>query len=135
MGKSSWKRDWLKQLAVATGYAIVYEAQHPFSAPQFFLGSAIRIICLLFVPYRYWPAIAIGEFIPNWLVVYPCLDQLGPAWVAVRAIPPIVVIMPIVWWCRSRLALFPNEHLTDIKALLACTIASSLVFRPGNNFA
>lgn len=128
MGKGQWSSAWLKQIAVAIGYAIIYEAQHPFSAPQFFLGSAVRIICLLLVPYRYWAALAIGELIPNWLVVYSCLDQLGPAWVAIRAIPPIAVIMPIVWWCRTRLALFPTGQLTDIKALLVCIVTSSLAW-------
>lgn len=128
MGNGQWRSAWLKHIAVAVGYAIIYEAQHPFSAPQFFLGSAVRLICLLFVPYRYWPALAVGEAISNWLVVYPCLNQLGAAWVAVRAIPPIVVIMPIVWGCRSRLTLFPSEQLTDIKALLVCILAASLAW-------
>jgi len=128
MGNGQWRGTWLRQIALAIGYAIIYEAQHPFSAPQFFLGSAVRLICLLFVPYRYWAALAVGEAIPNWLVVYPCLDQLGAAWVAVRAIPPIVVVMPAVWWCRSRLALFPTDRLTDIKALLVCILASSLAW-------
>jgi glucose-6-phosphate-specific signal transduction histidine kinase len=128
MGKGWLKSEWLKHIAVAVGYAIVYELQHPFSQPQFVLGSAVRLVCLLFLPYRYWPALAVGEFIPNWLVVYPCLEQLGIAWVAVRAIPPLVAIMPVVWWCRSKLSLFPTKDLVNVNALLVCAIASSLAW-------
>jgi glucose-6-phosphate-specific signal transduction histidine kinase len=110
------------------GYAIIYEAAHPFSQPQFVLGAAVRLVCLLFLPYRYWPALAVGEFVPNWLVVYPCLEQLGASWVAMRAIPPIVVIMPVVWCCRSKLSLFPTRDLINVKALLVCTIGSALAW-------
>jgi len=128
MGKGTWGSEWLKHIAVAVGYAIAYEAAHPFSQPQFVLGSAVRLVWLMFLPYRYWPALAIGEFIPNWLVVYPCLEQLGVAWVAVRAIPPIVAIMPLVGWCRSKLSLFPTKDLVNVKALLVCAIGSALVW-------
>jgi len=48
------------------------------------------------------------------------------AWVALRAIPPIAVMMPIVRYCRSRLALFPSRRLINIKALLICALATSL---------
>jgi glucose-6-phosphate-specific signal transduction histidine kinase len=126
MGKGPWRSEWLKHIAVAVGYAIAYESAHPFSQPQFVLGSAVRLVWLMFLPYRYWPALAVGEFIPNWLVVYPCLDQLGVTWVAMRAIPPIVAIMPVVAWCRSKLSLFPTKDLVNVKALLVCAIGSAL---------
>jgi hypothetical protein len=117
---------WLRQLAVAVGYVTLYEAEHPFSQPQFLLISATRLICLLLLPYRYWPALAVGEFLTNGMLVYECVDQFGLLWASVRIVPPIFVVMPIVWWCRERLALFPTKHLVDIKALLVCILASSL---------
>jgi len=118
---------WLRQLAVAVGYVTLYEVEHPFSQPQFLLISATRLICLLLLPYRYWPALAVGEFLTNGMLVYECVDQFGLVWASVRIVPPIFVVMPIVWWCRERLALFPTKHLVDIKALLVCILASSLV--------
>ncbi|MFK2892381.1 MASE1 domain-containing protein [Dyella flagellata] len=119
--------EWMKQVAVALGFALAYEAAHPFSPPQFGLGSALRLLWLLFLPYRYWPALAVGEFVPNFLAVYPCLEQFGALWVAFRSIPPLVFMMPVVWFCRARLALFPSKRLINIKALLVGVVATSLV--------
>jgi two-component system, NarL family, sensor histidine kinase FusK len=126
MGKEPWNNAWLKQIAVAIGFAVVYELAHPFSHAQFALGSALRLIWLLFLPYRYWAALLVGEFVPNLLAILPCMDQFGVLWVAFRAIPPLTVMMPIVWYCRSRMALFPSKRLINIKTLLICTLASSL---------
>jgi hypothetical protein len=126
MGKGSWSIESLKHIAVALGFALAYEAAHPFSPPQFGLGSALRLLWLLFLPYRYWPALVVGEFVPNFMVVYPCLDQFGALWVAFRAIPPFLFMMPMVWYCRARLALFPSRRLINIKALLVCVMACSL---------
>lgn len=127
MGKGSWSIESLKHIAVALGFALAYEAAHPFSPPQFGLGSALRLLWLLFLPYRYWPALLVGEFVPNFVAVYPCLEQFGGLWVAFRSIPPLLFMMPVVWYCRSRLALFPSKRLINVKALLAGVIASSIV--------
>jgi hypothetical protein len=127
MGKGWWTNTWIKQLVVAIGYVGVYELAHPFSPPEFALGSALRLIFLLFMPYRYWLALAVGEALPNFQAVYPCLAQFGLWWVVVRSIPPIAVMMPVVWFCRSRLVLFPNKRLVNIKTLLVAVLGSSLV--------
>ncbi|RUL76696.1 MASE1 domain-containing protein [Dyella choica] len=127
MEKGSWRIEGLKQIAVALGFVLAYEAAHPLSPPQFGLGSALRLLWLLFLPYRYWPALLVGEFVPNFLAVYPCLDQFGALWVVFRANPPLAFMMPIVWFCRARLALFPSRRLINVKTLLICVIACSLV--------
>jgi glucose-6-phosphate-specific signal transduction histidine kinase len=61
MGKGTWNSEWLKQLAVAVGYALVYFAEHPFSHAHFIFGSGVRLVFLLLLPYRYWPALVVGE--------------------------------------------------------------------------
>lgn len=54
MGTGWIRNEWLRQIAVAAAYVIVYEASHPFSTnAQFALGSGLRLIWLLFLPYRY----------------------------------------------------------------------------------
>lgn len=127
MGKGARHYTWLKHVAVVLAYVATYEAAHPLSHTQFATGTAIRLMWLLFLPYRYWPALIVGESIPNLMAVYPCLDQFGAAWVALRAIPPIALMMPIVRYCRSSLALFPSHRLININALLICSLATSLV--------
>jgi two-component system, NarL family, sensor histidine kinase FusK len=127
MGKGVWHNAWLRQAVVALAYVASYEAAHQLSYTEFATGTAIRLLWLLFLPYRYWPALVVGEFVPNFIAVYPCLDQFGLLWVALRAIPPIAVMMPVIRYCRSRLALFPSRRLINIKALLICALATSLV--------
>lgn len=128
MEKRGWASDGLLQLGVAVGYGLLYLAIHPFSTAHWPIHAGIRLACLLLLPYRFWPALLIGEALPNAYEVYPCLDSLGPTWVAIRSIPPFAVAMPIVWWCRSRMPPFPSksEPLVDIKALLVCILLVSL---------
>ncbi|RUL70448.1 MASE1 domain-containing protein [Dyella choica] len=128
MGKRWWANDWLLQLGVAVGYALLYLAIHPyFSTAHWPIHAGIRLACLLLVPYRYWPALFVGEALPNAYEVLPCTD-LGQAWIAFRCIPPFAVAMPIVWWCRTKFPPLPSksEHVVDIKALLTCILLVSL---------
>ena len=127
MGKRWWTNDWLLQLGVAVGYLLLYLAVHPFSTAHWPIHAGLRLICLLLVPYRYWPALFVGEALPNAYEVLPCTN-LGRAWIAFRCIPPFAVAMPIVWWCRTKFPPLPSkaEHLVDIKALLTCILLVSL---------
>jgi two-component system, NarL family, sensor histidine kinase FusK len=128
MGKEWLRSEWIRQIAVAVGYAVLYEAVHPFSHTQFSIAVAMRLAVLLFAPYRYWLVILLADSIPNFIAVYPCLDQFGAAWVAWRAIPPIAFIMPIAWVCRERLTIFPSANMVNIKALLYCVLASAFAY-------
>lgn len=125
MGKRFWTNDWLLQLAVAGGYALLYIAIHPLSTAHWPIHAGVRLACLLLIPYRYWPALYIGEALPNAYEIFPCQD-LGPLWIAFRCIPPFTVAMPIVWWCRERMPPFPSKNFVDIKALLVCGLLVSL---------
>ena len=115
------------QIAVVVGYALIYIALHPISDSHWQVRSGLRLACLLLMPYRYWPALLIAEAIPNASEVIPCLKDFGMAWVAVRCIPPIMLAMPIVWWCRSRLGMFPAQRLIDAKVLIACLMMVTVV--------
>jgi hypothetical protein len=70
----------------------------------------------------------VGEAVPNAYEAYQCLDSFGPTWVAVRTIPAIVLAMPMVWWCRSRLNLFPSKYLVNIKTLVQCALMASVAW-------
>jgi hypothetical protein len=127
MGKRWWTNDWLLQLGVAVGYGLVYLATAAISTAHWPIHAAMRLAALLLFPYRYWPALYIGEAIPNAYEVLPCTN-LGTAWIAFRCIPPFTVAMPIVWWCRTKFPplLFKSEHVVDLKALLTCILLVSL---------
>ncbi|MWA29846.1 MASE1 domain-containing protein [Burkholderia pseudomallei] len=127
MGNGGWRRDWLKQLAVAVGYALTYIVMHPVSDGHWALRSGLRLSCLLVMPYRYWPALLLGEALPNAYEVWPCRDLYGLAFVSVRCIPPILLAMPIVAWCRRKLRLFPAPHLVDMKVLMLCVLTVTMI--------
>lgn len=128
MGKGTGWRGWPVHMAVAVAYALVYIAIRPFSDAHWALTSGLRIACLLLIPYRYWPALAVGELVPLTYMSWLCLDQFGIAWVVIRSIPPIATAMPIAWYCRRRLGLFPAPNVIDVKALLICVLTSSLTW-------
>ena len=127
MGKRWWTNEWLLQPGVAVGYLLLYLAVHPFSTAHWPIHAGVRLACLLLLPYRYWPALYIGEALPNAYEVLPCTD-LGTAWIAFRCIPPFTAVMPIVWWCRTKFPPLPSksEHVVDVKALLTCILLVSL---------
>lgn len=131
MAKASWRNEWLAQVGVAVGYALLYIATNSLSTAHWPIHVGLRLTCLLLMPYRFWPALIAGEALPNFYEVYLCLDSLGPAWVAIRSIPPSIPIIPIVWWCRTKMPPFPAKNLVDIKALIICillTSASAMVY-------
>jgi glucose-6-phosphate-specific signal transduction histidine kinase len=131
MGKVSIRDEWLTHIGVAVGYALLYVAIHPLSTTHWPIHVGVRLACLLLFPYRFWPALLIGEAVPNFYEVYPCLDSLGLAWVIARSVPPFVVVMPIVWLCRTKMPPLPSKHLVDVKALIICTLlvsAGSMVY-------
>jgi glucose-6-phosphate-specific signal transduction histidine kinase len=110
------------------GYALIYLVIHPLSDGHWALRSGLRLSCLLLTPYRYWPALLVGEALPNAYEVVSCLDAFGVAFVAIRCVPPVLLFMPIVWWCRSRLALFPAQRLIDIKIMMLCVVIVTIVW-------
>jgi two-component system, NarL family, sensor histidine kinase FusK len=125
MSKGIWSNEWLKQIAVAVGFALVYVVEHPFSQSQFIIASGIRLVFLMLLPYRYWPALAVGEFFPEAYLYIPCLPDFGASWVMWRCIPPIIFGMPLVWLFRRYGQLFPSRRTVDVKALLGCVLTSS----------
>jgi glucose-6-phosphate-specific signal transduction histidine kinase len=118
---------WLRQVAVVAAYALSYGLLRQVSFAHWFLPAGLRLLCLLFVPYRYWPAMIVGEMLPLAKISYDCLDQFGPVYALIKLFPPIVLAMPIVRWCRSRLGLFDAHQSVRMSTLLFCTLLVSLI--------
>jgi two-component system, NarL family, sensor histidine kinase FusK len=126
MAKVSWKSEWLAQIGVAVGYALLYIAIHPLSSAHWPINAGLRFVCVLLLPYRFWPALLLGEALPNAYNAYICLDAQGWPWVIARCVPPSLLVMPVVWWCRTRMPPFPSKYLVDVKALIVCVLLASL---------
>ncbi len=125
MLKSITENKWLRQIAVVVGYAIAYKLLRPYSGGIWTVTAGLRLSCMLLFPYRYWPALILGEAVPLAYNNYQCLNQFGLAWVIASSIPPMLIAAPIVWWCRRKLSLFPSKRLIRVKALLICIVLVS----------
>jgi two-component system, NarL family, sensor histidine kinase FusK len=121
-----------KWLAVIVGYAVAFELIRPYQDGIWGITAGLRLSCLLLLPYRYWPAMVLGEVVPLTRDNLACLDQFGLAWVVITSVPPILLAMPVVWWCRRELSLFPSRRLVKVNALLACIMLVSLVWTVHN---
>jgi two-component system, NarL family, sensor histidine kinase FusK len=128
MLKSISQNKWLLQLAVFASYGLIFAFLRPYSNSIWMVTCGLRLACLLFLPYRYWPTLVLAEVGPLIYQNYEYLDQFGLTWTVLNSIPPILYAMPVVWWCRHKLALFPSKRLVRVNALLACAVMASAVW-------
>jgi len=127
MGK---RQGWsvLYQVAVALGYLALYTLIRPLSDAHWQLTAGLRLGLLLLVPYRYWAALAVGDTVSNAYQSYLNASQFGLPWAIANGLPPIAFAMPVVWWCREKLPLFPSKRLVNFQALLLCTLLVPIVW-------
>lgn len=130
MGK---RQGWsLLQVAVAIGYVALYALIRPLSDAHWQLTAGLRLGLLVLVPYRYWAALAIGDSATNAYQSYLNASQFGLPWAITNSLPPIAFAMPVVWWCKEKLPLFPSKRLVNFQALLLCTLLVAMVWSVEN---
>ncbi|HTV85386.1 MAG TPA: hypothetical protein VME63_08270 [Dyella sp.] len=125
MRKTWLKREWVRHLAVTAGYLLFYLALRRLQMPNWGILFAFQFAYLLFLPYRYW-------------LTFPCIDiagmasnvlhhsQFGLSWMIISMIPSSATVMPVIWWCREKLGLFPNRQQINFHVLLLCAALSAL---------
>ncbi|RUL66068.1 hypothetical protein EKH79_05065 [Dyella dinghuensis] len=128
MIKSIAENRWVRQIAVALGYALVYTVLRPYSGGVWTVTAGLRLSCLLLFPPRYWPALIVGECAAIIPFYYPMAERFGTLWVIVSSIPPMLVAAPIVWWSTRKLGMFPSKRTVKLKALLICITTLSLIW-------
>lgn len=127
MGKrESWSS--LHQVAVVLGYLALFTLVRPLSDAHWQLTAGLRLGLLLLVPYRYWMALAIGDTVTNTYQSHFYASQFGYPWAVINSLPMIAFAMPVVWWCKERLTLFPSKRLVNFQALLLCTLVVPIVW-------
>ncbi len=120
-------KEWLLHVVLALAYVSVYMALGAVSSSQWVLRAGLRLACLLFLPYRYWPTLIFAEVLPMAKISIECYDEYGPAYAFGKLIPPMAYVAPIVWWCRARLSLFGPKQKVRISVLLVCVLLLALV--------
>lgn len=117
-----------RHVAVAVIYAIGFMALRQVSFSHWVLFAGFRLSALLLVPYRYWPALLVGEMGPLAFKALSYADDYGATWACLVMLPPIAVAMPIVRWCREELGLFQSTSAVNLTTLMLCMVTVSAVW-------
>jgi len=121
-------QPWLRHVAVAMLYAVGYTLFRAVSFSHWMPFAGFQLAVLLVVPYRYWPALAMGQMVPLGYVAIECADTFGLAWSAFKLFPAIVLLMPIVFVCRERWRLFGRgPGMINMTVLILCAWLAALV--------
>lgn len=128
MGRSTW----LRHVAVAIAYALAYLLLRHFSFSHWLISTGLRFSALLFVPYRYWPALLVGETAALAENAIACAGEYGWLWGVGFMVPPMLFLMPLVRWCREHRRLFPSPTTTNINVLLFCAFLASVIWTAVN---
>lgn len=127
MGKGLWERAWVRHVAVALGYSVSYVIFRQFSQAHWQITAGLRLTVLLLAPYRYWPALIVGEFAYYGAVGYICSAVWGVAWGLACAIPVIAYVAPVVYWVRKHWSpVLRNANHINMVRLLGCALLSSI---------
>ncbi|MFC5740871.1 MASE1 domain-containing protein [Dyella tabacisoli] len=123
----------LRFLAVVAGYALSYSLFRSVSFSHWIPLAGLRLVWLMFLPYRYWPAVVLGEVLPLAYTSIQCLELYGTAWAAFNMLPPVMVVMPVVHWFRQRQPFLDRKQIdgkqsVDIGAFLQCSLIVSIIW-------
>lgn len=95
VGKT-WGTFVAKGIGIAVLYGIAYLALRYVSFNQWFLPAGLRAACLLFLPYRYWLFVLLGEVGLTLSQKIEMIDSYGRPWVYGSSIllAPLTAIVP-----------------------------------------
>lgn len=119
---------WANQLAVVVGYIALFAIIRPFSDAHWSLTAGLRLCALLLLPTRYWLALAVGDVLFALPFAIRCEHQFGLPWAMQYSFPLTALAMPLVWWCKEKLELFPAKRLVNFQALIVCIISCAGVW-------
>lgn len=120
--------NWLNHLAVFFGYIALFSIIRPFSDAHWSLTAGLRLSALLLFPTRYWFTLALGDAAYSLPQAITCESQFGAPWAVLYTFPLTAVAMPIVWYCKEKLDLFPTKRLVNFNTFIACTLACSTIW-------
>jgi len=121
---------WGQHVAIAAAYGACYQLAYHFSVSHWALTVGLRLSCLLLMPTRLWPALALGEFLPEVEHALLCMPEFGAWWSLAASVPQIVLCMAVMKPLRNQgqlrdaLGLIQMKHV--VIAALCCAIMSAL---------
>lgn len=121
-----WHR-WGQYIAIAAAYAATYEVVRHVTYSHWTLTAGLRLACLLLLPFRFWPALALGETLPLVENAWICESDFGSAWALSASVPMIVLFMACVKPLRLRWTLYDDHGRLRMELLLAATLGCALI--------
>ncbi|WP_186207297.1 MASE1 domain-containing protein [Burkholderia gladioli] len=115
-------------------YALTYELALYFTASNWVMTGGLRLACLLLLPYRYWPALLLGEEIPLLWLADHCYAEFGMAWSLWVLVPPVSLVMPAIWLIRERFSPFQSAHQLRMSSLMGCILFCTLIWTANGLF-
>ncbi|HET6554547.1 MAG TPA: MASE1 domain-containing protein [Dyella sp.] len=117
----------LRQLAVAVAYATCYLLLRSISVSHWNLSSGLRVLCLLLVPYRYLPAMVVGEMVPLAFSGWEYHGDFGWPWAVLLTFPPpLLLTAPLFAFARRRLP-WLRDGKPDITSILIYVLIAATV--------
>jgi glucose-6-phosphate-specific signal transduction histidine kinase len=127
MGEAFAPRTWGRHVAVCLAYAVSYALLRDISVSHWNLPAGLRVACLLLLPYRYWPALLVGELIPVGYHAWHCVDDFGWRWSALASVPPLLPLMAVVAWARKHARLLLDWRQVNMPMLLGVILAGAVL--------
>ncbi len=118
---------WGRYVAVAGAYAACYELTRYFTFSHWILTAGLRLACLLLVPRRFWPALAVGEALPVVEMAILNAHRFGITWAVVASVSPILLCMPAIGWMRARAALIRPDGQINMGMIMVATLVCAAV--------
>jgi len=120
MRVGSWSKAVLRQALVAGIYLAALFLFRAVSVQHWIILTGFHLAVLMLAPYRYWPALFVGDMARLAYISYACVDRYGLLWAVVNTIPSIAYEAPVVWWFRERWRLFPSKGVVNMPAFMLC---------------
>lgn len=118
---------WGQHFAIAAAYAACYELARYVSFQQWLLTAGLRLACLLLLPIRFWPALALGEGLPLLEDAILCASKFGTGWALAQSVPMVVLWMALLKPMRHRWELYDASGHVRMPMILAATLGTSII--------
>lgn len=112
---------------IAAVYCVGLILVRHLSLANWFILTGFHLTVLLLVPYRYWPALVVGDAARLAWISAICYPQFGLLWALVNLIPTICYLGPLVWFARERWRLAPERREVAVPALVLCALLASTI--------
>lgn len=126
-GLTARSTAWGQHIAVAAAYAACYEVTRHVTFSHWILTAGLRLSCLLLVPVRFWPALALGEALPMAENAALSMPDFGVAWAVSASVPMIVLCMAWIKPLRNHWSLYAPSGQLRMGVVLAATMGCAIL--------